>query len=212
MLKGRNWAFVVYPESLPENYEEIITETGLPMVFSPLHDKDVNPTGETKKPHYHVICYYENSTTSRAVKENVTDKLNGTIPIKLESMTGMYRYHLHLDNPEKYQYDDRDRKFFNGFDVNKVDSLTYTEISKFLQEIQKLIITEHIMEYADLLDILLDNELFNLWDVARNNTIMLNTYITSRRYKTKSEKQLPIIDIMLPFIFFKNIYYHLLYN
>lgn len=195
MLKGRNWAFVVYPESLPENYEEIITETGLPMVFSPLHDKDVNPTGETKKPHYHVICYYENSTTSRAVKENVTDKLNGTIPIKLESMTGMYRYHLHLDNPEKYQYDDRDRKFFNGFDVNKVDSLTYTEISKFLQEIQKLIITEHIMEYADLLDILLDNELFNLWDVARNNTIMLNTYITSRRYKTKSEKQLPIIDI-----------------
>lgn len=201
-IKGRNWAFVVYPESLPENYEEIITETGLPMVFSPLHDKDVNPTGETKKPHYHVICYYENSTTSRAVKENVTDKLNGTIPIKLESMTGMYRYHLHLDNPEKYQYDDRDRKFFNGFDVNKVDSLTYTEISKFLQEIQKLIITEHIMEYADLLDILLDNELFNLWDVARNNTIMLNTYITSRRYKTKSEKQLPIIDIMLPFIFF----------
>lgn len=194
-IKGRNWAFVVYPESLPENYEEIITETGLPMVFSPLHDKDVNPTGETKKPHYHVICYYENSTTSRAVKENVTDKLNGTIPIKLESMTGMYRYHLHLDNPEKYQYDDRDRKFFNGFDVNKVDSLTYTEISKFLQEIQKLIITEHIMEYADLLDILLDNELFNLWDVARNNTIMLNTYITSRRYKTKPEKQLPIIDI-----------------
>lgn len=201
-IKGRNWAFVVYPESLPSNWEEIITETGLPMVFSPLHDKDVNPTGETKKPHYHVICYYENSTTSRAVKENVTDKLNGTIPIKLESMTGMYRYHLHLDNPEKYQYDDRDRKFFNGFDVNKVDSLTYTEISKFLQEIQKLIITEHIMEYADLLDILLDNELFNLWDVARNNTIMLNTYITSRRYKTKSEKQLPIIDIMLPFIFF----------
>ena len=122
MIKGRNWAFVVYPESLPKNWEEIITETGLPMVFSPLHDKDVNPTGEVKKSHYHVICYYENPTTSRAVKEYVTDKLNGTIPIKLESMTGMYRYHLHLDNPEKYQYDDRDRKFFNGFDVNDNDT------------------------------------------------------------------------------------------
>ena len=34
-IKGRNWAFVVYPESLPANWEEIITETGLPMAFSP---------------------------------------------------------------------------------------------------------------------------------------------------------------------------------
>lgn len=195
-IKGRNWAFVVYPESLPQNWEEIIIETGLPMAFSPLHDKDVNPGGESKKAHYHVICYYENPTTSRAVKEYVTDKLNGTIPIKLESMTGMYRYHLHLDNPEKFQYDDRDRKFFNGFDVNKVDSLTYTEISKLLQEIQLIVRRDKILEYADLLDLLLDNELFTLWDVARNHTLLLNTYINSRRYKTKQE-QLPIIDIML---------------
>ena len=207
-LKGRNWAFVVYPESLPSNWEEIITETGLPMAFSPLHDKDVNPTGEPKKAHYHVICYYENPTTSRAVKEYVTDRLNGTIPIKLESMVGMYRYHLHLDNPEKYQYDDRDRKFYNGFDVNKVDSLTYTEISKLLQQIQSLIRENSILEYADLLDILQDNELYNLWDVAKNHTLLLNTYINSRRYKTKQEKvekkevnQLPIIDIMLTSIY-----------
>lgn len=187
-LKGRNWAFVVYPESLPSNWEEIITETGLPMAFSPLHDKDINPTGEQKKAHYHVICYYENPTTSKSVKENVTDKLNGTIPIKLESMTGMYRYHLHLDNPEKFQYDDRDRKFFNGFDVNKVDSLTYTEISKILQNIQKFVIENKITEYSDLLDILLDNEFFSMWDVAKNHTLLLNTYINSRRYKTRQEK------------------------
>lgn len=187
-IKGRNWAFVVYPESLPKNWEEIITETGLPMVFSPLHDKDVNPTGEIKKSHYHVICYYENPTTSRAVKEYVTDKLNGTIPIKLESMTGMYRYHLHLDNPEKYQYDDRDRKFFNGFDVNKVDSLTYTEISKLLREIQIIIKENKIYEYSDLLDLLLDNEKFNMWDVARNHTILLNSYITSKRHKLKDDE------------------------
>lgn len=186
-IKGRNWAFVVYPESLPLNWEEIIIETGLPMAFSPLHDKDTNPTGEPKKPHFHVICYYENPTTSRAVKEYVTDKLNGTIPIKLESMTGMYRYHLHLDNPEKYQYDDRDRKFYNGFDVNKVDSLTYTEISKLLKEVQIFIRDNSIHEYSDLLDVLLDNELFSLWDVARNHTLLLNTYITSKRNKLKKE-------------------------
>lgn len=188
MTKGRNWAFVVYPESLPVNWQDIILETGLPMAFSPLHDKDVNPGGESKKPHYHVICYYENTTTQKNVKENVTDRLNGTIPIKLESMVGMYRYHLHLDNPEKHQYDDRNRMFFNGFDVNKVDSLTYTEVGKILTELQSLIRREHILEYSDLLDILQDNDMLNALDVARNHTMFLNTYITSRRYKTRDEQ------------------------
>ena len=184
-VKGRNWAFVMYPESMPEDWFERLQMTGLPIAISPLHDKDINPTGEVKKPHYHVICYYENSTTNKAVKELVCDLVNATIPIKLESMKGMYRYHIHMDNPEKAQYNDSDRIFINGFDVSKVDSLTYTEISKYLMELQKLICNEHILEYADLLDILLDNDLFNLWDVARNHTMFLNSYITSRRYNTK---------------------------
>lgn len=187
-IKGRNWAFVVYPDSLPTNYEEIITETGLPMAWSPLHDSDLNPTGEPKKAHFHVICYYENPTTQKSVIENVTSKLNGTIPIKLESMKGMYRYHIHKDNPEKFQYNDSDRTFYNGFDVSKVDSLTYYEISKMLLNIQDFIVKNHIIEYSDLLDILKDNELFELWDVARNHTLLLNTYISSRRYKSLQEK------------------------
>lgn len=195
-LKGRNWAFVMYPESMPDDWFDRLQMTGLPFAISPLHDKDTNPTGEGKKPHYHVICYYENSTTQKSVKELVCDLVNATIPIKLESMQGMYRYHIHQDNPEKYQYDDRNRTFINGFDVSKIESLTYTEVSKLLQQVQKFISTEKILEYSDLLDILLDNELYQMWDVAINHTLLLNTYITSRRYKTKKEvaSQLPIID------------------
>ena len=105
-LKGRNWAFVMYPESMPEDWFDRLQMTGLPFAISPLHDKDKNPTGEEKKPHYHVICYYENSTTQKSVKELVCNLVNATIPIKLESMSGMYRYHIHMDNPEKHQYDD----------------------------------------------------------------------------------------------------------
>lgn len=192
-LKGRNWAFLIYPESMPDNWYELLQMTGLPCSLSPLHDKDIEPDGTPKKPHYHVICYYENPTTQKSVKENVTSLVNGTIPIKLESMTGMYRYHLHLDNPEKYQYDDRYRTFINGFDVSKVDSLTYTEISKLLKDIQHFIKDNGILEYSDLLDVLLENDMFNMWDVARNHTLLLNTYITSKRHKIKQSQEVNII-------------------
>ena len=184
-MKGRNWAFVMYPESMPENWFEILEETGLPYAISPLHDKDVNPTGEVKKPHYHVICQYANTTTAKNVRENVCSKVNGTIPIKLESIKGMYRYHLHLDNPEKYQYDDRDRIFINGFDVSNVNALTQTEIQKIKKEIVNIIIDNDILEYSDLLSLLLENDLNNMFIVASSHTIFFNTFITSRRNKIK---------------------------
>lgn len=187
-ITGRSWAFVIYPESMPENYEEIITDTGLPLAMSPLHDKDVNPTGEPKKPHYHCIVYYENATTLKNVKENVCDKLNGTIPIKLESMRGMYRYHIHLDNPEKYQYDDRDRKFFNGFDIDMASKLTRTEINKVIKEIHTFINDNNILEYIDLLDVLKDNDLTNLYDVAIANTLLFKSMLDSKRNKLAHEK------------------------
>lgn len=187
-ITGRSWAFVIYPESMPENYEEIITDTGLPLAMSPLHDKDVNPTGEPKKPHYHCIVYYENATTLKNVKENVCDRLNGTIPIKLESMRGMYRYHIHLDNPEKYQYDDRDRKFFNGFDIDMASKLTRTEINKIIKEIHTFINDNNILEYIDLLDVLKDNDLTNLYDVAIANTLLFKSMLDSKRNKLAHEK------------------------
>lgn len=184
-ITGRTWAFVMYPESMPENFEELIQETGLPFAMSPLHDKDLDPTGEPKKPHYHCIVYYENATTLKNVKDNVCDKLNATIPLKLESMRGMYRYHIHLDNPEKYQYDDRDRKFYNGFDVDMASKLTKTEIDKCIQEILDFIEDNNILEYRDLVFTL--KGFPNLRSVACSNTILFNTYIKSKKHKFQKE-------------------------
>jgi len=111
-----------------------------------------------------------------------------TIPIKLESLRGMYRYHLHLDNPDKYQYDDRDRILLNGFDTNQVNELTRTEIDKYKKEIQQFILNNNIYEYSDLLIILLENDLMQMWSVAANHTIFFNTFITSIRHKLKDEQ------------------------
>lgn len=187
-MKGRNWAFVMYPESMPADWFEKLEQTGLPFAISPLHDKDINPTGEEKKSHYHVICQYANTTTQKNVKENVCSLVNGTIPIKLENIKGMYRYHLHLDNPEKYQYDDRDRIFINGFDISQVNALTKTEVDKLKKEITCFIIDNDITEYADLLQLLLQNDLNNLFIVASSHTMLFHTFITSRRNKIKEKE------------------------
>ena len=62
-VKKRNWAFVLYPESAPKDWKEQLSKTGLEGAISPLHDKDVNPTGEPKKAHYHIIICYPGPTT-----------------------------------------------------------------------------------------------------------------------------------------------------
>ncbi len=182
--KARYWASVGYPESLPENWLEKLRETGLAVAISPLHNKDVNPTGETKKEHYHLIFAYEGPTTYNNVK-NLCEEFNMTIPIKLESIRGMYRYHLHLDNPEKYQYDDRDRTLLNGFDSNAVNELTKTEVNKLVRQILSFVIDNDIIEYSDLLQILLDNDELLMLDVATNKTLLFDGFIRSRRNKKK---------------------------
>ena len=182
--KSRIWASVGYPESLPTDWKERLIDTGLQIAISPLHDKDIDPTGEIKKPHYHFIFNYEGPTTYEHMKE-ICDSLNLTIPIKLESLRGMYRYHLHLDNPDKYQYDDRDRILLGGFDPRQVDSLTATEVDKLTTEILAFIDDNDIIEYSDLLYQFRINDLVNMLNVAKNHTILFNTYIKSKRHKEK---------------------------
>lgn len=182
MIKKRNWGGVVYPESAPEDWEEILKLKGVSFAVSPLHDKDINPTGEPKKAHYHVVICYGSPTTYNNVKE-LFDELNQPMPIPLESVRGYYRYLTHKDNPEKAQYNEEDIKLYNGFDVS--DVLNAFEVFTLLKEIQLLILEHNISEYCQLMDFLLANDKMEQWNVACSHTLFLNTYITSIRHKQK---------------------------
>ena len=186
VIKKRYWSFVFYPESAPTDWKEILQETGLEIAISPLHDKDINPTGEEKKAHWHGILCYNGPQTFNAVK-TLTDKLNAPIPKPLESVRGYYRYFTHMDNPEKYQYDEKDIQCINGFNIRAFMEMTRAEVNEAKKGIQQLIRDENIIEYCDLLDHLIDAELFDWLDVAYNNTMMLNAYIKSRKYKAQEQ-------------------------
>lgn len=185
-IKKRNWAFILYPESAPENWQEKLSQLGLMGAISPLHDKDINPDGTLKKPHYHVIVIYGNTTTYNNVK-NLTDSLSQPIPEALEQVRGYYRYLTHLDNPEKYQYNASDIITFGGFDISDFVEMTKSEVIKFIKEIHQFIRDNGIYEYADLCDSLFDAGMVEHYEVAINHTLFINSYISSRRNKGMSK-------------------------
>lgn len=185
-VKKRYWACVVYPESLPSNWEELLLNTGLQCCISPLHDKDVNADNSPKKPHYHIILCYEGPTTFNNVK-TLTDTLNAPIPQPLEQVRGYYRYLTHKDNPEKAQYSELLIKTINGFNIHNFADLTSSEVLAIKIEIQRFIRDNNIIEYSDLMDILLDNDLSNFYEVASNHTYFFDKYISSARNKIKKQ-------------------------
>lgn len=187
-IKKRNWTFVLYPESAPSDWKEQIKLSGLLAAVSPLHDKDINPTGEPKKAHYHILLVYSGPTTYNAVAK-FTASLNATIPQALESVRGMYRYFSHKDNPEKYQYDEGEIQTLNGFNIADLVELTKSEVNELKMRILKLIRDVDIIEYSGLVDFLLDNEMVAEYDVAINNTFFFHTYITSRRNAVRQEAE-----------------------
>lgn len=105
--RARNYATVVYPESAPEGWIDLLARECVPAFISPLHDKDVNPTGEPKKPHYHVVLMFEGKKSVEQVKE-IFDTINGVGCEVVKSLRGYARYLCHLDNPEKAQYETSD--------------------------------------------------------------------------------------------------------
>jgi hypothetical protein len=179
-VKKRNWTFVLYPESAPSDWRERIKISGLMAAVSPLHDKDINPTGEAKKAHFHVLLVYSGPTTYNAVAK-FTASLNATVPQALESVRGMYRYFSHKDNPEKYQYDESEISTYNGFNIADLVELSKSEVNELKARILKLIRDVGIVEYASLIDFLVDNGMLAEYDVAINNTFFFNTYICSKR-------------------------------
>lgn len=181
-VKKRNWAFVAYPESLPADWLDQLQATGLQIAISPLHDSDLDPTGEPKKPHYHVILCYSGPTSYRIVKR-LTDAFNQPSPKPLEQVKGYYRYFTHKDNPEKHQYDDNEILTLNGFNILDYADLTASELASYKKQLIKLIKDLDLYEYSDFVDFLSDNDMDTEFRVAAMNTLFFDRYLSSRRYK-----------------------------
>ena len=189
--RTRNYATVVYPESAPEDWEEKLVQQFVPAFISPLHDKDLNPTGDTKKPHYHVIIMFDSVKTVDQALE-VFNIIGGVGCEVVKSIRGYSRYLCHLDNPEKAQYNIDDVRQLCGADYNDVIALACDRRASISE----------MMDFCDTYNV---NSLYLLMNYARqfrpdwhkflvdNAAVTMSLYLKSRKWSVDSG-ELSIVD------------------
>lgn len=189
--RTRNFATVVYPDSAPEHWQDILTDHLVPAFISPLHDQDVNPTGEQKKPHYHVIIMFDGVKTTDQAKA-IFKTIGGVGCEVVKSIRGYARYLCHLDNPEKHQYDTKDVRSLCGADF-------FTTISLAIDRFVAISEMEEFCEKYDIVSFYLLSRYASKHraDWARvlkeSSTVYLKEYLQSRRW-SKETNNLSIVD------------------
>lgn len=198
MSRTRNFASILYEESAPNNWRDILQECFVPCFISPFHDKDVNPTGELKKPHYHIIIMFDSVKTSEQAKE-IFDKVNAVGCEFVKSIRGYARYLCHLDNPEKAQYNIEDVTALCGADYLGIIGLACDKY-KAVAEMIDFIDSNEVPSYAYLLRYA-RNARFDWFKLlCDNSSYVIKEYISAKNrdiYIANSEKFNNESDIQL---------------
>ena len=186
----RNWTIIVYPESAPKNWRDIIDSTHVTWVEGPIHDKDVNPDGTTKPAHWHVVLIFDGNKTMLQVWDSIATKVNSPFPQAIEgNVGGMIRYLIHLDNPEKHQYKEEDIKVHGAFDVQKYLHGNSADKRKVLIEILKFIDDNELKYFHQLQHYCIYHEKYDWLDVINySNTMSIKATIQSQWQKARDEK------------------------
>lgn len=183
----RNYAFILYPESMPKNWKDIIEEWKVPTFVSPLHDKDVKEDGELKKPHYHALLMFDGVKSKDQVLELV-----GPLGVKhlenVDSKKGYARYLCHLDSLDKKHYNTNDVICFSSADYSLYSGKQVKKkdvISDILEWTKK----EGVYSYSDVLDYALksDNESW-ISLLTSKSAIVVKDYLKSKYWSDYNMK------------------------
>ena len=186
--RSNKWAFLIYQDSAPENYLDILEELHIPYVLSPWHDKDVNKsTGEIKKAHKHGALFFETLKSYSQVSDLLKDKLNSPAHVEVVmSPKGMYDYFTHAENPDKSPYNIEDIESGCGFELNKF--LISNNNDRFLSLVIDIIEEHNFTEFNNLVRYARTDspQLLNL---IMDKTYFFAKYLDSRRYSNYGKEK-----------------------
>lgn len=148
--RSSKWAFLLYKESVPEDYMKVLEELHIPFILSPWHDKDVNrETGEFKKAHKHGALFFDSLKSYSQVSELLTEHLNTPSHVEIvRSPKGMYDYFIHAENLDKTPYDINNIESGCGFNLEKF--LREQNSNEFFIRVIDMIEEKDLVEFEDL--------------------------------------------------------------
>lgn len=185
----RLWSAVVYPESAPEGWRDILDDLHIEWVEGPLHDRDVDGNGEVKKPHWHILFLFEGPKSFEQVRA-ITDELHAPIPQRCHSARGAVRYMAHLDSPHKAQYNPSDIIGHGGADVADLLRPTASQRYELIAEMMQWIVAEDITEMEDVLVYAAQNRKEDWWPLLCDScAYVVGAMLKSRRHRRDREER-----------------------
>ena len=185
--RSNKWAFLLYQESAPEHYLDVLENMHIPFVLSPWHDKDINKeTGEFKKAHKHGALYFDSLKSYSQVSELLTKNLNTPAHVEpVMSPKGMYDYFTHAENPEKTLYDINEIETGCGFDLDKF--LINNNSDEFLSMVIDIIEEHNFTEFNNLVRYArVENP--SLLNLIIEKTYFFAKYLDSRRHSSHGKE------------------------
>lgn len=185
--RTRNWTIVLYPESAPADWRDLMDDLQIEWVESPLHEFDTNATGEVKKPHWHILLLFGGVKSYEQVVE-IVEPFNCPAPQRCHSAKGCVRYMAHLDNPEKFQYNIGDIKAHGGVDLAELLRPSSSERYSLIGEMCSYVRDNSITEFQDLMDYAMQHR-FDDWFplLCDSSAYVVGQYIKSQRHRLKED-------------------------
>ncbi len=200
--KSRAFTGVVYPDSAPENWREILRESLGMWLISPLHTPDPVEDMETgaikvPKPHYHVMYFHGSPITAKAGRSIFETWPWIVTPPRAEffqvgSVRNLSRYFVHLDQPDKQQWAEKPESVLtalNGFPLDLSRELTAKDRRALKIATFSFIRDRSITEYSELIDVLMANGDFDTFDYVTDHPMAVQHYLMSQRKVAEAAEQ-----------------------
>lgn len=181
--RTRNWVIVIYDDSAPPNWRDILDEFHIEWIESPLHEFDTNANGECKKPHRHILLMFGGVKSYEQVLDLIAP-LHCPIPQRCHNAKAMVRYMAHLDNPEKHQYSVTDIVAHGGVDIAELLRPSSSERYDLIDEMIAYVKDNDVTEFQDLMDYA-RKERKDTWFplLCDNSAYVVTLYIKSQRHR-----------------------------
>lgn len=157
-VRSKYFAFEMYEENLADNWLDVLKSKHIPLVISPLHNKDFTEDGQPKKSHYHVVVCYNSLKSLKQVHNDFDDVASNKYIMSVSVIKGYFRYLCHLDNPEKAQYSESDVQIFYGAPYDTYVKLNTFQSRNVRREVLEFISLKHPREFCEVYEHFRDDD------------------------------------------------------